>query len=298
MRYATAGAFRAALEQRLMTQAQQSGVPLVRLRKLVVFDRLMARLMAAAPDRWMLKGAVALQFRMGPQFRTTKDMDLGRQDSEDAATADFLAAQFVDLGDYFTFSIERTGRLDPATEGAAVRYHVTAQLAGRAFEDVTADVGFGDPLPDDPEMLRAPGLLEFADISPAEVPALPLEQHVAEKVHAYTRSYGSGNASTRVKDLIDLVAMSTLFDFQAGRVRQALEVIFSSRATHPLPIAFPSPPPQWSTPYRAMAVETGLDADVSAGYEQARAFLDPVLSGTVADEAHWDLDHRTWEPGA
>lgn len=55
MRYATAGAFRAALEQRLLTLAQQTGVPLVRLRKLVVFDRLMARLMAVAPNRWILK---------------------------------------------------------------------------------------------------------------------------------------------------------------------------------------------------------------------------------------------------
>ena len=90
MRYASAGAFRAALEQRLLTQAQQTGVPLVRLRKLVAFDRLLARLVAVAPDRWVLKGAVALHFRVGPQFRSTMDLDLGRHDDEQAATADFF----------------------------------------------------------------------------------------------------------------------------------------------------------------------------------------------------------------
>lgn len=217
MRYATGGAFRVALEQRLATLAQQTGVPLVRLRKLVAFDRLMARLLAVAPNRWVLKGAVALHFRLGPWFRTTKDLDLGRQDSEEAATADFLAAQSVDLGDYFTFAIERTGPLDSDMEGATVRYHMTAQLAGRRFEDVKVDVGFGDPPVTDPELVRGPDLLAFADIPPIVVPALSLKQHVAEKLHAYTRRYSGGTASTRVKDLTDLVTMSSFFAFEAGR---------------------------------------------------------------------------------
>ena len=96
--------------------------------------RLIARLMAAAPDRWVLKGAVALHFRTGPQFRSTMDLDLGRYDDEQAATADLLLAQTVDLGDYFRFAIQRTSRLDALVEGAAVRYHVTAELDRRPFE--------------------------------------------------------------------------------------------------------------------------------------------------------------------
>lgn len=293
MRYATAGAFRTALEQRLLAIAAQTGVPVVRLRKLVVFDRMLARLMAVAPNRWVLKGAVALHFRIGPQFRTTKDMDIGRQDSEEAATADFLAAQSADVGDYFTFVIRRTRRLDPTVEGAAVRYHATAELGGRPFEDVTVDVGFGDPPVADPELVRGPDLLSFADIRPVEVPALPLEQHVAEKVHAYTRSY-AGNPSTRVKDLIDLATMASLFGFQASRLRRTLETTFASRGTHALPTALPSPPPQWRVAYRRMAVEVGLDPDMSAGHRQAGAFLDPVLSGIVPDDARWDPARYTW----
>ena len=48
MRYATAGAFRTALERRLLAAAQETGLPVIRLRKLVVFDRLLARLLVAA----------------------------------------------------------------------------------------------------------------------------------------------------------------------------------------------------------------------------------------------------------
>jgi hypothetical protein len=278
-----------------VTLASEAGIPLLRLRKLVVFDRLMARLMAVAPNRWILKGAVALHFRVGPQFRTTKDMDLGRQDNEEAATADFLAAQSVDLGDYFTFVIERTGQLDPATEGAAVRYHATAQLAGRRFEDVTVDVGFGDPDVADPEMLCGPDLLGFADIPPSQVPALPLEQHIAEKVHAYTRTYVGGQPSTRVKDLIDLVMMASLFGFQAGQLRQALEATFTVRGTHPLPSSLPAPPSQWRTAYQRAAAEVGLDPDMTTGHNRARALLTPVLVGTVTDDAQWNRTQQTWQ---
>ena len=201
MRYATGGAFRTALEQRLLAIAQQRGVPLVRLRKLIAFERLLARLVAAAPDRWVLKGAVAFHFRLAARFRTTKDMDLGRWDDEPAATDDLVAAQQIDLGDHFRFAVGRTAKLDQLLEGAAVRYHVSAYLAGRRFEELTVDVGFGDPPVGEPERLRGPDLLSFAEIAPVEVPALPLEQHVAEKVHAYTRSYAAGHSSTRTKDL-------------------------------------------------------------------------------------------------
>lgn len=92
MRYATATAFRAALETRLKAQARDTGFPLVRLRKAVVFERLLARLLVAAPERWVLKGGLALEFRFGRHARTTKDMDLGRQDDIASATADFIAA--------------------------------------------------------------------------------------------------------------------------------------------------------------------------------------------------------------
>lgn len=294
MKYVTAAAFRTALEQRLLTAARQAGLPTVRLRKLVVFDRLLARLTVVAPNRWILKGAVTLHFRLGARFRTTRDLDLGRYDNEQAATADFFAAQALDLGDYFQFDIQKTTRLDAAVEGAAVRYHVSAELAGRPFEEVIVDVGFGDPPVGEPERLRGPDLLSFAEIAPVEVPALPLEQHVAEKVHAYSRSYAGGHPSTRTKNLIDLILISSLFPFQAGRLRSALYATFDARGTHPLPTALPPPPPGWGPAYRRLAAEVGLPPEVSSGYHEAAVFLDPLLAGSVDDDARWDPGGRTW----
>jgi hypothetical protein len=65
-RYPTAAAFRMALQDRLRQTAVVKGESwLIHQRKLITFDRLLARLLVAAPDHWILKGAVALDFRLG-----------------------------------------------------------------------------------------------------------------------------------------------------------------------------------------------------------------------------------------
>lgn len=60
-----AASFRRALEDRLRSEAQDSGVPLNRLRKEAAFNRLLARLRAVAPEGWALKGGLALIARVG-----------------------------------------------------------------------------------------------------------------------------------------------------------------------------------------------------------------------------------------
>jgi len=289
VRYTSAAAFRRALETRLLALSRDGGESLVRLRKSVAFDRLLARLFAVAPDRWVLKGGLALDYRLGAKARTTMDIDLAGPGGEDAATADLLATGELDLGDHFSFAIERTAKLDQLVEGSAVRYHVRADLAGRLFEEFLLDVGFDFPTGWEPETLHGPDLLAFADIEPVEAPSLPLELQIAEKVHAYTRGYGqSGMASTRVKDLVDLALIASTSSVDADRLNRALRETFTQRDRHELPGALPRPPADWRVPYARMAFEVGLAAELDRGYERAARLLDPALSG--------DLGAAVWEP--
>jgi len=76
MRYSSGSAFRQALEERLRNQHRESGVPLDRLRKMIAFERIIARLTYTHPNLWVLKGGLALQLRLGDRARTTKDIDL------------------------------------------------------------------------------------------------------------------------------------------------------------------------------------------------------------------------------
>ena len=67
MTYATATAFRQALEDRLRRLSLESNTSLIRLRKLVAFDRLLARMVAGKPGLWILKGGYALEMRLGTE---------------------------------------------------------------------------------------------------------------------------------------------------------------------------------------------------------------------------------------
>lgn len=100
MKYRTGAAFRQALEQRLLMRSRDTGTSVVRLRKAVVFDRLLVRLAEVARDRWVLKGALALDFRLGERTRTTKDMDLVCRDDEVGVASALIAAQALELDDF------------------------------------------------------------------------------------------------------------------------------------------------------------------------------------------------------
>jgi hypothetical protein len=291
VRYASASAFRQALETRLLSLSREQAVSMVRLRKQVAFDRLLARILLAAPSRWVLKGGLALEYRFGTRARSTKDMDLAGSAGEDTATADLLAAQDLDLGDYFGFTIERTAKLDELVEGSAVRYHVRASLGVRRFEDFLVDVGFDLPSGWESEMLKGTDLLAFAGIDAVEAPSLPLELQVAEKVHAYSRAYGpEGIRSTRVKDIVDLALIASTASLDAERLHRALRETFGRRGGHNLPGALPPPPRDWDVPFRRLASEIGIDTDLMGGHRLASRLLDPILSG--------DIEAGTWDPSA
>ena len=72
MTYADAAALRMALEQRLRNDAAAKEVRVDRLRRQVAFERVMIRLDLAQPGRWVLKGGMALEARLGQAARTTR----------------------------------------------------------------------------------------------------------------------------------------------------------------------------------------------------------------------------------
>jgi len=293
MRYATAAAFRQALDDRLKAEAARTGLGLARLRKRVAFELFLRRLVAVASDRWVLKGALALDFRFDSTTRPTRDMDLGRADNEEAAVEDLAAAGQLALDDFFTFVVLRTDALDDTEDFRAIRFHVTAQLAGRVFDQFVIDVGFADSISSTPDEIQTSDLLMFAGIERIRVPALPLPQHLAEKVHAYTRRYGaSGRESTRPKDLVDILLIAGSEPLEAESLRTALETTFAQRGQQPLPSSLPPPPATWEEPYRRLASEVEVEPNLDEAYPFAAEFLDPILAGRATGA--WNPRHKSW----
>jgi hypothetical protein len=132
---------------------------------------------------------------------------------------------------------------------------VTAEVAGRRFEQFPVDVALNERPTDPSERLPIPSLLDFADIQPIEMPVIALEQHVAEKVHTYTATYGPQELqSTRIKDLIDILLIADLATPNANRLHASLVTTFSNRERQPLPTALPPPPASWVAVARKLVV--------------------------------------------
>lgn len=289
MKYASGAAFRMALEDRLRVESLSTGLPLSRLRKTVAFDRLLARMVAYGPDGWLLKGGFALQLRLDNQARGTKDIDLLLLAMDVSSHALLVAAARTNLGDWFEFEVGEASHL-PMHGGA--RMSVRALLDGRSFETFHVDVGLEDPVTAEPDLLSVTPLLAFAELEPTVVPCYPLVQHVAEKLHALTRSHGTRDNS-RVKDLVDLVVLAEQQPFEATALQAAIRATFAARQSHAVPEQLPEPPERWAAEFRRMGRDVGSATEsVDGAMQLLGVFLTPVLRGDVRGE--WLPAERRW----
>lgn len=294
MKYTNGAAFRRALEHRLRHTSLPAGVSLVRLRKMVAFDRFLARLIQSSPNEWVLKGGLALQLRLEEGARTTKDIDLLDLANQEDIHSALLTAGALDLEDWFMFEVARS--VKPSVEDfGGIRFRVRSLLDGRIFEEFHLDIGVGDPIVGTIEYLVTPALLEFAGIQPTVVPCYPITQQIAEKVHALTRFHPSGEGS-RVKDLVDILLMAELSEIDGELLVQALQATFDARQTHSLPAVFPDVPEGWTISFRKIADEVDLSyRSLEDASNAVKMFLNPISSGVM--QGRWDPIQWSWRSG-
>lgn len=293
-RYATPAAFRAALEERVRRWSSERGQDPQRIRQLVIFERLLARLSAGFGADLVLKGGVLLEFRLG-RARTTLDLDLRLKGARHRILERLQEAAAEDPGDFLVFQIAPDRRHPdlaiPGTAYEGLRFQVRALLDGRLFGNPFGlDAALAEPLVQEPEPLTAPDLLGFAGLAPASVRAYPWEMHVAEKLHAYTLPRPRENS--RVKDLPDLALLASLRTVEAAQLRRVLELVFRNRGTHELPPQVPDPPASWAAVYERLArVDRLTWPAMPALLEAVRGFLDPVLGGGGGE---WSPTEWNW----
>ncbi len=80
-----------------------------------------------------------------------------------------------------------------------------------------------------------------------------------------------------MKDLVDIVLLGQHYDLDADALIEAVEDVFESRSTHPIPSAFPDPPASWASPYKALAEPIGLVPNLSSAADSGRAIFAPVF---------------------
>lgn len=266
----TAHAMRAALDARITAQARGLSIDAGRLRRRLVFQRILRRI--GESDQWVLKGGYLLETRLGSGFRTTRDLDLAIASlAVGADIAEHVAEALSDDPDSDFFRFQTTGVAVLALDQAGRRgwrVSITAKVAGRPFDRVRLDIverlqethgGTG--------RLQVPVPVSGVGFDHAEVNAVDVAQHAAEKFHALCRTYGSDRPSTRVKDLVDLELMIESGLLPNERLTARLVAVFDARDRTSPPNDLPSPPASWTNDFDVLIAETS-----SAGSKIAEAF--------------------------
>lgn len=279
MTYGTPQALRAALEQRLRNRSADTGVGLDRLRRRVLFERIVARLEAAEPGRWVLKGGMALEVRLRDDARLTKDIDLGlRDDIESAAN---LHERLVDA-----LAVDRDGdgfellAAYPEVLGADGGGHLTwrvkvaASLADRPFHAIQMDISPRAHELVATDRLPLPNSLDFAGVPATVVEIVDVHRHAAEKFHAMLRDYGDRDNS-RVRDLVDLVLLIEHDLLTATAVAASAREVWAERNGVEPPSALPTLPDSWPERYERLAAEHELD---SKSFTAAQALVGRLWS--------------------
>lgn len=275
--YATPAAFRAAVETKLRQRARALTVPAYILRRQAGLERLTVRLTKVAPDLWALKGGFALETRLGGRARVSVDLDADHRRGAEAAREDLQRATIAEGDDHFDFAVTGTEQLRGGGVSLAVRYRLECSLAGRPFEPLQVDVSVAPPDPWDAQPAQRPGLLADLGLAPIEVSLVPVERQVAEKVHAYTRTYESGG-TTRARDLVDLLLILEHGHLDPSVLRQAIQHVFDRRGTHVIPKRLPPPGRELAVGYRREAERVAVASDIGRAHRLLGQWLDPILA--------------------
>jgi predicted nucleotidyltransferase component of viral defense system len=275
MTYGTPHVLRTALEDRLQRRSQEAGISLDRLRRRVMFERIVARLEVAEPGRWVLKGGMALEVRLGDDARLTKDLDLGlRADVERGADIHERLVEVLAVdrdGDGFEFAARTPEILGADGAGHVTwRVNVSARLAGRTFGALRLDVS---PRAHEllvTEQVTLPNSLAFAGIPPVVAEIVDVNRHAAEKLHAMVRDFGD-RENTRVRDLVDVVLLAENDLLTPSRLSETVRQVWSERNGTAPPAKLPVFPESWPVRYERLVAQQGV---VAQEYPAARTLVE------------------------
>ena len=257
-KYKSAAGFRMAVKSKLNEISQETGQDVQRLYRQVAYAQFLARLFLDDRTSWALKGGHALELRL-KKSRATKDVDLAMRDmkwhhskkEESSALRELLLEKSqIDLGDYFEFNISQPVlSLDNAPYGGT-RFHVTAMVDGKTFSKFLIDIGIGDAWIEPQDTLNLSSHLEELGLEGFTVKVIPIEHHIAEKIHALTLPRDVSNS--RVKDLVDLFLIFKFEKFSNEKIKNCIKKTFNKRNTHKIPTKLSVPDKSWEKPFNTM----------------------------------------------
>lgn len=283
---------------RLLNRSRSTGENYNLLLSRFVIERLLYRLSVSPhAGSFVLKGALLFALWYDTPHRSTKDADLLGFGADDADTlrATFTSVCVIGADDGVRYDLDSM-RIAPIREDnvyGGLRMTLTA-FVGNARLPVQVDIGFGDAVTPDPELVTYPPLLD--GMGSAQLRAYPIYTVIAEKFHAMVEL---GINNSRMKDFFDLAVIARTSALDGSLLVAALRATFARRGTalpasQPIALtsefaAAPAKAKQWA----AFVSKAKLPAhDLLEVVALLHAFLDSPTRAAISEEAfEW-----TWTP--
>jgi len=248
----------ASVHDRLLARARASDSGFNLLLTLYSLERFLYRIsISAYRDSFLLKGALLFVLWYDTPHRPTRDVDLLGLESKNPEDMVSIFREICGIPcddgmEYLAESVRASEIREDARYGG-IRVDLLGRL-GNARCNIQIDIGYGDAVTPDPEMVNYPTLLP--DTPAPRLKAYPKETIIAEKTEAIV---SLGMANSRMKDFFDLFILLKEESLDEDIIRKAIERTFERRKT-------PWPP---NTPL-GLSDEFGADKEKIA---QWKAFL-------------------------
>lgn len=249
-------------------------------------------------EKFVLKGASVFAVWSGPFCRVTRDADLETfGDVGEAAMAaafkEICAVEFAEDGVVFDVDSIESSAIKKEDKYPGTRIFLNAFVGGARVR-MQFDIGVGDSIYPDAEVMEYPALLEMER---PRIRIYPRYTIVAEKFQVMV---SRGILNSRLKDYYDVWMLSGKFEFDMALLRRAVELTFSRRDTD-LPLVLPeSISPEFSrrhdkrVQWKAFLKRTGIEElDFGMVVAEASDFL-RGLCGDVDENAVWNTKERKW----
>ena len=232
--------------------------------------------------QFVLKGASLLFVWKGRNYRVTRDIDLlGYKTADIKNIFKDISSIVCQQDDSIHFMPEsvKAENIRDNTDYGGLNVSIDAILLNAKIA-LRIDIGFGDVIKPEPEIISYPVLL---DMPRPQLRAYNRETFIAEKFEAMVHL---GIANSRLKDFYDIWLLSRFFDFSAAKLTASIENTFKRRRTEipkGKPFIFTSEfyndlqkQTQWKTFIRKTRAENA-PAEFSAVIKEIDDFFMPLL---------------------
>lgn len=295
MTYKSAAALEMAVKEAAKASPQDTGRAIAGF----YFHRLLCRVFADSNKSFVLKGGRSVLART-LDGRATRDIDpLSTLDSIEGALADLRRLAQRDLGDFVVFEYAGAEPIKPDDEyrsGLSVRF--IPMLGAKRMQAIAIDLVIDEVPLEGAEAVSPADRIDVKGLDTCDYLVYPVGAALADKFCALAERH-NGRASSRVKDLVDIVVYTLTCDIDGTDLQARLRREMAVRKIGPIEsFAIPQ---EWANPqarqFAKLCAQTGIPTrlhDIGEASKLAAKLLDPALEQRCGGLC-WDHESLNWE---